>query len=72
MIAHQYEKHEGIFGGEFAEGSYTVTKEGFHVLDINHNSGYVWMEGQDDALEIAGIGDLNGFYVLTPEEIHHT
>lgn len=69
MSAGQFVKNEGIFGGEFCESSYVVTKAGFHYLDIIHNSGYAWIDGQDDAEEILDWGRITStFYVISDEE----
>ena len=66
----QFEQVLDQTGGVVCEGMYTVTKPGFHYLEVVHNSGYIWLDEQDYAEEISlWDSSVSTIYVLSDNEI---
>lgn len=66
----QFEQVLDQTGGTVCEGFYTVTRPGLHYLTPVHNSGYVWLDGQDEAEEISAWSRTgSSIYVIPDDEI---
>jgi len=71
ISTYQFEKtlDQGLEEMALCQGVYTVTRAGIHTLSISHNSGYVWLGSQDDAVEIGRYDSADaGIHVIPDSE----